>query len=42
METAVSGIKTLSIGVPVVAQWVKNPKQCPGGCEFDPWPRSVG
>ena len=23
-------------GVPVVAQWVKNPTQCPLGCGFDP------
>ena len=29
-------------GVPVVPQQVKRPTWCPGGCEFDPWPRSVG
>ena len=29
-------------GVPAVAQWVKDPTQCPLGFWFDPWPCSVG
>ena len=24
-----------------MAQCVKDPTQCPRGCRFDPWPRSV-
>ena len=28
--------------VPIVAQRVRNPTQCPWGCSFDPWPHSVG
>ena len=24
-------------GVPIVAQWVKNPTQSPRGCKFAPW-----
>ena len=28
--------------VPIVAQQVKNPTQCPWRCKFDPGPRSVG
>ena len=28
--------------VPVVAQWVKNPTQCPWGCRFNPWSHSEG
>ena len=29
-------------GVPLEAQQVKNPTQCPGGFRFDPWPLSSG
>ena len=25
-----------------MAQWVKNPTQCPWECGFNPWPRSAG
>ena len=32
----------VSEGFPVVAQWVKNPTQCPLGCMVNPWPCSVG
>ena len=34
--------KQISFGVSVVAQWVKNPIQCPRGNGFDYWPCSVG
>ena len=34
--------KISSWGVPVVAQWVKNPPQCSWSCRFHPWSRSVG
>ena len=29
-------------GVPVAAQWVKNPTKCLRGCRFDPWLCTVG
>ena len=32
----------IGLGVPIVAQGVKNWTQCPWGCEFDPQPLSVG
>ena len=34
--------KEIVLGVPVVAQQVKNLTLCPWGCGFDPWPHSVG
>ena len=34
--------KNLHLGVPMVPQLVKYPTYSPQGCEFDPWPRSVG
>ena len=34
--------KIAQAGVLTVAQQVKNLTQCPQGCEFDPWPLSVG
>ena len=30
-----------AVGVPLVAQWVKNLIYCPWGCGFDPWHHSV-
>ena len=40
--TRKSTIKLLNEGVPVVAQGVKNPTQCPWRCRFNPWPCFVG
>ena len=35
-------VKNPVLGIPVVAQQVKNLTKCPSGCGFDPWPHSVG
>ena len=35
-------LRVNELGVPAVAQWVKNTTYFPWGCGFNPWPPSVG
>ena len=35
-------LKSLHLGVPVVAQWLMNLTRNLGVSGFDPWPRSLG